>query len=72
MKNSIHLLQAQTRIQMQSNIITTESGKIIAIDGGHRQDALYFIDYLKKLTGQEKPHIDALVWMEHRSMCFNE
>lgn len=59
MKNAIHLLQSQTTIQMQSNIITTESGKIIAIDGGHRQDALYFIDYLKKLTGQEKPYIDA-------------
>lgn len=59
MNNSIHLLQTQTHIQMQSNIITTSGGTLIAIDGGHRQDACYFIDYLKKITGQEKPRIDA-------------
>lgn len=59
MKNAIHLLHSQTPIQMESFIITTESGKIIAIDGGHREDARYFVDYLKKLTGEIKPRIDA-------------
>ena len=33
--------------------------KVIAIDGGHRQDACYFINYLKEITGAEKPFIDA-------------
>lgn len=59
MKNAIHLLHSQTPIQMESFIITTESGKIIAIDGGHREDARYFVEYLKKLTGEIKPRIDA-------------
>ena len=59
MKNAIHLLHSQTPIQMESFIIATESGKIIAIDGGHREDARYFVDYLKKLTGEIKPRIDA-------------
>lgn len=59
MKNAIHNLQTQTRFQMQSNIITTESGKVIAVDGGSREDAGYFLDYLKLITGQQKPHIDA-------------
>ena len=48
MKNAIYNLQTQTPIQMQSNIITTADGKVIAIDGGHRQDACYFINYLKE------------------------
>ena len=75
MNNSIHLLQTQTRIQMQSNIITTESGKVIAIDGGHRQDACYFIEYLKQITGQDKPHIDAWFFThahDDHMTCFYE
>lgn len=44
---------------MESFIITTADGKIIAIDGGHREDARYFVNYLKKLTGEERPRIDA-------------
>lgn len=59
MNNSIHLLHSQTPIQMESFIITTADGKIIAIDGGHREDARYFVNYLKKLTGEERPRIDA-------------
>ena len=59
MKNAIYNLQTQTPIQMQSNIITTADGKVIAVDGGHRQDACYFINFLKEITGQEKPTIDA-------------
>lgn len=59
MNNSIHLLHSQTPIQMESFIITTADGKIIAIDGGHREDARYFVDYLKKLTGEKRPRVDA-------------
>ena len=59
MNNAIHLLHSQTPIQMESFIITTADGKIIAIDGGHREDARYFVDYLKKLTGEIKPRVDA-------------
>ncbi len=75
MKNAIYNLQTQTRFQMQSNIITTESGKVIAVDGGHREDACYFIDYLKKITGQEKPHIDAWFFThahDDHMTCFYE
>ena len=59
MKNAIYNLQTQTRFQMQSNIVTTADGKVIAVDGGARQDACYFINCLKEITGQGKPHIDA-------------
>ena len=59
MKNAIHLLQSQKGSQMQSLLITTEEGRVIAVDGGWRQDADYFISYLKELTGNEVPHIDA-------------
>ena len=60
MKNAIHMLHSITNTQMNSFLITTASGKIIAIDGGLRGDALYFLEYLRSLTGQEIPHID--VW----------
>ena len=60
MKNAIHMLHSITNTQMNSFLITTASGKIIAIDGGLRGDALYFLEYLRSLTGQEVPHID--VW----------
>lgn len=52
---------------MQSFIITTSDGKIIAIDGGRRADAIYFVEYLKKLTGKEIPHIDA--WFLTHTHC---
>jgi beta-lactamase superfamily II metal-dependent hydrolase len=59
MKNAIHLLQSQKGSQMQSLLITTEDGRVIAVDGGWRRDADYFISYLKELTGKDVPHIDA-------------
>ena len=46
MKNAIHMLHSITNTQMNSFLITTASGKIIAIDGGLRGDALYFLEYL--------------------------
>ena len=59
MKNAVHMLKSVTNIQMNSFLITTEYGKVIAIDGGHRQDARYFIDYLQEVTGASVPHLDA-------------
>ena len=60
MKNAIHVLKSQvSHRQMQSIIITTEDGKVIAIDGGRREDTDYFIEYLKEITGSEIPVIDA-------------
>ena len=60
MKNQIHVLENKdNHRQMQSIIITTEGGKVIAIDGGRRENADYFIEYLKEITGQDIPVIDA-------------
>lgn len=60
MKNQIHVLENKdNHRQMQSIIITTEGGKVIAIDGGRRENADYFIEYLKEITGQDVPVIDA-------------
>ena len=59
MKNEIHMLKSVTGRQMNSFIITCESGKVIAIDGGWREDAEYFLNYLREVTGEEKPKIDA-------------
>lgn len=59
MKNAIHMLKTVTGTQMNSFLIATESGKIIAIDGGFRQDAPYFLQYLRELTQTDVPHIDA-------------
>lgn len=60
MKHAIHMLHSMTGTQMNSFLITTASGKVIAIDGGLRRDAAYFLEYLRTLTGQAVPHID--VW----------
>lgn len=59
MKNGIHMLQSPKSRQMQSFVITTESGRVIAVDGGWEYDAPYFISYLRELTGEAVPHIDA-------------
>lgn len=60
MKNEIHVLKnTVNHRQMQSIIITTEGGKVIAIDGGRRENADYMIEYLKEITGQAIPVVDA-------------
>ena len=60
MKNEIHVLKnTVNHRQMQSIIITTEGGKVIAIDGGRRENADYLIEYLKDITGQTIPVVDA-------------
>ena len=53
------MLKSVTGIQMNSFIITTENGKVIAIDGGNLDDADYFVEFLRELTGEEVPHLDA-------------
>ena len=58
-KNAIHMLRSTQDTICDSFIITTEDGKVIAIDGGHRFETDYFIEYLKSATGRCKPHIDA-------------
>ena len=58
-KNAIHMLQSVENTIGDSFIITTEDGKVIVIDGGFSFETDYFIQYLKAVTGQRKPHIDA-------------
>ena len=59
MKNAIHMLQSVTDTICNSFLITTEDGFVIAIDGGYEAETDHFLDYLKNLTEQERPRIDA-------------
>ena len=59
MQNAIHMLKSVTDTIGDSFIITTADGKVIVIDGGYAAETTYFVDYLKKVTGSKKPHIDA-------------
>ena len=74
-KNAIHMLKSVQDTICDSFIITTEDGKVIAIDGGHSFETDYFIQYLKAVTGQKKPKIDAWILshphMDHAEV-FNE
>ena len=58
-KNAVHMLKSVTDTIGDSFIITTEDGKVIVIDGGFKTETDYFIQYLKAVTGQKKPKIDA-------------
>ena len=58
-KNAIHMLKSVTDTIGDSFIITTEDGKVMVVDGGHYSETPYFVQYLKAVTGQKKPHIDA-------------
>ena len=58
-QNAIHMLQSVEDTICDSFIITTADGRVIAIDGGHTAETDYFIQYLKAVTGQRVPHIDA-------------
>ena len=58
-QNAIHMLRSVTDTIGDSFIITTDDGKVIVIDGGYRTETAYFVEYLKAVTGQKKPHIDA-------------
>lgn len=58
-QNAIHMLRSVTDTIGDSFIITTEDGKVIVVDGGHKTEADYFVEYLKAVTGRRKPHVDA-------------
>ncbi|MCR5689197.1 MAG: TIM barrel protein [Clostridiales bacterium] len=58
-QNAIHMLKSVSNTIGDSFIITTEDGKVIVIDGGYKKETDYFVEYLKAVTGQSKPHIDA-------------
>ena len=58
-KNAIHMLKSVQDTIGDSFIITTEDGKVIVVDGGFQFETDYFIQYLKSVTGQKKPRIDA-------------
>lgn len=64
MTNAIHMLPSATEGQMMCIILTTADGGLILIDGGRREDAAPILEYLKKLTGSNIPHIDA-IWLTH-------
>ena len=59
MKNTICQLDSVTGGQMNSYVITTADGKIIVVDGGYTEDALNLLAYLKEVTGQTVPRVDA-------------
>lgn len=58
-QNAMHMLKSVTDTIGDSFIITTDDGKVIVIDGGQRTETDYFVEYLKAVTGQRRPHIDA-------------
>ncbi len=75
MKNTVYQLNTVTGSQMNSYIITTADGKVIVIDGGYRQDAENMLAYLRELTGETLPHVDAWILTHaHRDhiTCFVE
>ena len=58
-QNAIHLLRSVEDTICDSFIITTDDGKVIAVDGGFKVETAYFIQYLKAVTGKSVPKIDA-------------
>ena len=57
--NRIHFLSDQTKSQMMSFLIEMADGSIIVIDGGVQGDAEHLLGALRRITGQEKPYVDA-------------
>ena len=51
MKNTIHMLASVEDTICNSFLIATQDGKVIAVDGGHRAEAGYFLSYLKENFG---------------------
>ncbi len=59
MKNTLCQLDSVTGSQMNSYVITTADGKVIVVDGGYHEDAQNLLSYLRRVTGQETPRVDA-------------
>ncbi len=75
MKNTLYQLNSVTGGQMNSYIITTADAKVMVIDGGYRQDAENMLAYLREITGETLPHVDAWILSHaHRDhiSCFVE
>lgn len=58
-RNCLHMLANQTSIQMMSFVVETSDRKLIVIDGGKPGDARHLLDTLRRLSGKEKPFVDA-------------
>lgn len=74
-KNRIIMLNSVTDIQMNSFIITTEDGRLLVMDGGFAQDAENMLTWLRKITEEEVPHVDAwFISHPHKDhlTCLNE
>ena len=75
MKYSICQLNSVTGGQMNSYVITTGDGRLMVVDGGYRADAENLLAYLRRVSGQEIPHVDAW-FLTHAHgdhiECFNE
>lgn len=61
MKNTIAQLKTVNGGQMNSYVVTTADGAVIVIDGGYRCDAEYLLSYLRDVTGETVPHVDAWI-----------
>ena len=57
--NTVTMLNSICNIQMNAFIITTADGKIIVMDGGFDHDHVTLLDNLRRITGEEVPHIHA-------------
>ena len=55
------MLANQTPVQMMSFVVETADGKLIVIDGGKPGDAQHLLDTLRRLSGKEKPFVDAWI-----------
>ncbi len=61
MNNRLYMLESVEDTICNSFIITTESGKVISVDGGHRAQSEYLLNTMREITKSGKPHIDAWI-----------
>ena len=59
MNNAVHMLKSVEDTICNSFIITTEDGRVILIDGGHAAQTDYLLEYLREVTGEAVPRVDA-------------